>query len=260
MSCERARRVALALVTAATLVTLAACIVGESAAREDAFQVGAAPVLVVENSNGEVRVATGQPGSIEVVTTIRFADNMDYSARQSGDTITVKAETISVLRSDARADIAVTVPPETSVTIATGNGLISIEGLRSSGTARTGNGDIGLKDFEGVIQAVAGNGRISVIRGVGSFDLSSGNGDIVLKGRLSAGTASSLNTGNGSVTVEFDGSPSVVIDAETGRGRVTSDHEMSATTLSEPKHLTGRIGGGVAELRMASGNGDITIR
>ena len=250
----------LGLLAIAWLLIASGCIVGSLATHEDTFQVGETPVLVVENGNGEVRVAAGQPGSIDVVTAISHADNVEYSALQSGETVTVRAETRNPLLSSPRTDIAITAPPETSVTIRSGNGLVILKGLRASGTIATGNGPVGLTDVEGSIRVTTGNGRIVVEGGVGSFDLTSGNGDIVFKGVLSPGTTSSFNSGNGSVTVEFDGPPSVAVDAESGSGRVTSGIELSATTRSEKDHLVGMIGDGAAALHIRAGNGDITIR
>jgi len=260
MSIQHTRRAGLRLLALASLLILTACIAGQTESRDDTFQVGAAPVLVVHNANGEVRVASGPPGSIRVVAEIVFPDNVNYSTRQSGDTVTVEAEIVNSLLSNPKTDLAITVPPRTLVTIANGNGLITVEGLRASGKVTNGNGQVGLSDVEGSFQATTGNGLIKVSSGTGSFQLSSGNGDIGFKGTLTPGSASRFNSGNGSIKVEFDGPPSVAIDAETGRGKVSSDLEMSVTTLSEPKHLIGMIGDGAADLRIGTGNGDIAVR
>ena len=233
---------------------------GSLETREDTFQVGETPVLVVDSRNGEVRVAAGQPGLIDVVAVVSHADNVEYSVLQSGETVTVRAKTLNPLRSSPRTDLTITVPPETAVTIDSGNSLVLVKGLRSTGTIVAGNGPVGLTDIQGDFHAATGNGRIVVEGAVGSFDLASGNGDIVFKGMLSSGTTSSFNTGNGSVTVEFDGPPSVAVDAESGSGRVRSELELSATTRSEKDHLVGMIGDGAAGLRIRVGNGDITIR
>ena len=253
-------RAGLGLLATAALLTLAACIAGASDTPEDTFQVGPAPVLIVENDNGEVHVAAREPGSIEVVTAIKYANNVDYSAEQSGDTITVRAKTINRLLSNPRVDMAITVPPETSVTITNGNGLVFVEGTRDSGKVTTGNGHVGLTDIQGDFHATTGNGKIAVTDGVGAFNLTSGNGDIVFKGSLNPGSTSTFNSGNGTVTVEFDGPPNVAIDAESESGRVRSDLEFSSTTRSEKDHLIGAIGGGAADLRIRTGRGDITIR
>ena len=244
----------------AWLLIAGGCIAGSLATHEDTFQVGVTPVLVVENGDGEVRVAAGQPGSIDVVAAISHADNVEYSALQSGETVTVRAETRNLLLGNPRTDIAITVPPETSVTIRSGNGLVIVKGLRASGTIAAGNGPVGLTDVEGSFAVTTGNGRIVVDGGVGSFDLTSGNGGIVFKGVLSPGTASSFNSDNGSVTVEFDGSPSVALSAKSGSGRVKNELELSATTRSEKDHLAGTVGDGAASLHIRAGNGDIAIR
>ncbi len=265
------------------LLTLAACVAGESVTHDDTFEVGTAPVLVVQNDNGEVRVEAGESGSITVEADIRHSDSISYSATQTGDTVTVVAEIIAPRTSGARANITVKVPPDTTAVVMTGNGEVTVEGLRASATAGTGNGSIDLTDIEGDATAESGNGDISLTDGLGyfdlstgngkvlvtggqgSFDLSTGNGDIGFNGGLDAGTSSSLSTGNGSVTVKFDGPPSVSIDAETGtrdpdEGRVKSNLEMSSTTVSDSKNLIGTVGEGAADLLIRTGNGDINIR
>ena len=254
------RHTRLGLLAIAWLMIASGCIAGSLAAHEDTFQVGKAPVLVVENGNGEVRVAAGQPGSIDVVAAVSHGANVEYSAAQSKDTVTVRAKTRSPLLGSPRTDMAITVPPETSVTIHSGNGLVSVKGLRAAATIVTGNGPVGLTDVEGSIGVTTGNGRIVVEGGVGSFDLTSGNGDIVFQGVLSPGTESNFDSGNGPVTVEFDGPQSVAVDAESKSGRVRSELELSTTTRSEKDHLVGMIGDGAASLHIRAGNGDIAVR
>ena len=121
------RHIRLGFLAIAWLLIASGCIAGSLATHEDTFQVGAAPVLVVENGNGEVRVAAGQPGSIDVVAALSHADNVEYSALQNGETVTVRAETRNLLLGSPRTDIAITVPPETSITVRSGNGLGPID-------------------------------------------------------------------------------------------------------------------------------------
>jgi len=257
---ELGKQIGGVLAAVATLLCLAGCDALAGATREDTFQVGPSPILIVENSNGEVRVKGTDRQTIDVVTAMRNADNVDYSATQTGNTVTVRAKTRNSLLNSPRIDIAISAPVGTTATVSTGNGLVSLEGLRGTGSATTGNGPVGLADVQGVFQATTGNGRVSTSAASGAFVLSSGNGDVVFRGQLEAGSESRFDTGNGSVTVEFTGRPNVAFDASTGSGRVRSQLALSATTRDERKHLAGTIGEGEADLHARTGHGDVTIR
>ena len=261
----------------AAVLVLCACAFGPTETRDDTFGVRAGPQLTVRNDNGETFVRAGEQGSIRVVAEIRNADNVKYEALQAGDTVAVEAEVINPYRS-TEVRLTITVPSDTRITMETGNGPISVAGLRSSGNVTTGNGNLELSDLEGAFvvtsgngsislsdvdgafTAVTGNGHMAADKAAGSFALTVGNGNITFGGDLEPGTASSINSGRGSVVVGFSGQPSVRIDAQTDDGRVTTDLVLSETTRSDQDHLIGVLGDGAAELSVRCGSGDITLR
>ncbi len=59
--------------------------------RDDSFQVGVSPKLVVDSFNGRVIVNSGSGSSIRVQATLKKADRIDYQISQEGDTVRVEA-------------------------------------------------------------------------------------------------------------------------------------------------------------------------
>ncbi len=277
---DLSRQIAAALLVVTLPLIVAACDSGPTEGRVDAFAVGAGPELEVSNGNGDVRVIVGAAGTMKVRVEISRPDELIYEAEVAGNVVTVRAERKpGSTGASPRADIVVTVPADTSLTLVVGNGKAEVSGVQASGTLTTGNGGVSLtdvfgdfvitagngtvelSDVEGKFQAHAGNGDISAKRSAGAFTFSAGNGDIDFLGALTPGGTSSFTTGNGSVTVEFDGPPNVEIDAEIQRkGRVTADLDLTETTRSDEKRLIGTVGEGAADLIVRTGTGDISIR
>jgi DUF4097 and DUF4098 domain-containing protein YvlB len=271
-----------------------ACRIGAGTeTKENTFKVGGEPTIEIRTGNGFIHVETGANGAIDVKADLRDPENVEYSATQSGDKITVRARTRS---SGAKADITVTLPENTAYTLDTGNGAIEITGLAADGTAASGNGSVKLKDGKGSIGANAGNGaievtahqgdlmmnagngsitvrdssgsfnlnagngKISVNGGEGSFQLNAGNGEITLNAGLIPGSKNSLSSGNGKVTVEFLGTPSVQLDLEIEQeGHIRNSLDVTVDEQSD-WHLIGTVGDGDSSLRIRTGRGDIVLK
>jgi DUF4097 and DUF4098 domain-containing protein YvlB len=140
-----------------------------------------------------------------------------------------------------------------------GNGAITLEGVRGDAQVSLGNGDITLEDVEGTFTLNDGNGNILLGNATGSFGLNLGNGDITFRGELTPGSENRFTTGSGSVNVELTGSPSVSLDLETDDGEVKYGASVTVSEMSEDR-LVGTIGDGEAALTIRVGSGNITIK
>jgi DUF4097 and DUF4098 domain-containing protein YvlB len=211
---------------------------------DDAFIVGAAPRLVVDNSsNGRIEVRAGNYDTVRVQSDQTGAWRQSFKVKQSGDTITVSANTrgaLGWLDWGQKATIIVTVPAHTSVDLATDNGGIDAYGITGDTKLRTDNGRIALHDVTGAVDAATDNGSID------------------FTGELHAGDRAKLSTDNGRVKVKLLGAPSVALDAATDNGTVKS--RLPVLTTSSGNHkLVGTIGAGEAALTIRTDNGSVTI-
>jgi DUF4097 and DUF4098 domain-containing protein YvlB len=227
-------------------VVILACIpafASETETRDDTFNLGAAPKIVVSNDNGQIDVVTGNEGTVNVKATIRRPDDVEYGVVQEGDTVRVEARASSVwgFGTDAGADITVTVPADTNVELRTSNGGIEVVDIQNSGKLRTSNGRISLKNVKG------------------EFEVSTSNGDIDFRGEMTAGGMNRLTTSNGSMEVTLLGEPSVRLDATTSNGEIICKLPIVAME-SGVNRLVGVVGGGDAVLVIKTVNGSIIVQ
>jgi hypothetical protein len=254
ISMRFARRAAysLAMVTVmllggVTLIAAAGCEnhqLGDEVTRNDTFQVGSSPSLVVDSANGRITVRSGADNVIDVSAVLRNPDRLDYRIIQTGDSINVTAESMMGkfdFNSSPGADITVTVPASTDVDIRTSNGRVEIDGIDGTTRARTSNGAIDLSNLDGEVEARTNNGSIEY------------------RGSLPVGSSNELRTSNGSISVSFQSEPNVGVDASTSNGKVSVNRPIS-TRRSEPTYIVGTIGQPESNLIIRTSNGSVTIK
>jgi hypothetical protein len=228
--------------------------------RDDSFDVGSSPRLVVDSFNGWITVSTGSDNAIQVHATLRRADKIDYQVNQDGNTVSVEARQRE--RTTGRspgADIEVAAPSSTKVELRTSNGTVEVRGMEESGTVRTSNGKVVVEYVKGDWDAETSNGSVVVSAFRGTIALETSNGSIAFSGELMPGSRNEMRTSNGSVTVTLQGTPSVRLDATTSNGTVSSKLPIMATSAGD-NHLAGTIGGGEAELTIHTSNGSVTVQ
>src|SRR5665213_910637 len=142
--------------------------------------------------------------------------------------------------------------------LGTGSGNIHATGLHGNFSVSTGSGDIyDEQTGGGDVKAQTGSGRIELHDLHGSLHAGTGSGDIKISG--SPVGEWKLETGSGSVELS-PGNTGFTLDASTGSGSIRTDHEMSVQGSVDRHHLTGKINGGGATVRIHTGSGDIHIR
>ena len=142
--------------------------------------------------------------------------------------------------------------------LGTGSGNIHATGLHGNFSVSTGSGDIYAEQTgAGDVKAQTGSGRIELHDLHGSLHAGTGSGDIKISG--SPVGEWKLETGSGSVELS-PGNTGFTLDASTGSGSIRTDHEMSVQGSVDRHHLTGKINGGGATVRIHTGSGDIHIR
>lgn len=246
---------------------------------ENDFTVGESASLVVDSAAGWIHVETAPGNQVHVEATVRDFTRMEYEATTNGNVVTVTAKRRGSILSgfQGRADILITVPAGTSLTLKTSDGDIIVTDTTGGGVLETSNGEIALGNVKGDFQGDTSNGDIEIntmegsglfrtsngevdIEGAkGEFNASTSNGAIVFSGEMIPGGSNRFTTSNGGITVELTGTPSINIDASTSNGKVTSALAILATE-TETTHLVGKIGAGEAALYIHTSNGNVIIQ
>lgn len=156
--------------------------------RDDSFNSGPSPRLVVDTFNGAITVKAGSASTIRVEATLKRADKINYQVTQDGDTVKVEAErTGATIGRSPGASVEITAPPDTVLELRTSNGAIIVDGITETGRLDTSNGKITLSNARGNFDARTSNGAIVVSEFVGTVTLNTGNGPIDFDEELTPG-------------------------------------------------------------------------
>lgn len=176
-------------------------------------------------------------------------------------------------------EVTVESPAEIDLTARTGDGGVTVSGLRGALDLRTGDGGIQTDGTAGPLRVHTGDGGVQVHRAEGTLNASTGDGSMTLEGRFSqveAHTgdgsmnvsllpgsqlqgASSITTGDGSVSVRLPRDLRADLQASSGDGRISNNLPFAAGTGNDAHHVHGQINGGGPTLRVTTGDGSISL-
>ncbi len=267
------------LIGAVLLVSSACTTLPAVQTYENDFTVGETASLVIDSTSGWIHVEAAPGNQVHVEATVRDFTRMNYEATTNGDVVTITAKRKGSILSgfQGKADILVTVPAGTALTLKTSEGDIIITGTNGGGVLKTSNGKITLENVKGDFQGDTSNGDIEITtmegsgllrtsngkvdigNATGEFNASTSNGPIFFSGEMIPGGSNRFTTSNGKVTVELQGTPGINLDASTSNGKVSSALAILATE-TETNHLVGKIGAGEADLYIHTSNGDVTLK
>jgi hypothetical protein len=141
--------------------------------------------------------------------------------------------------------------------LTTGSGNIHATGLQGAFTANTGSGDIYAEQTgQGDVKAQTGSGNLELRNLNGGLRGGTGSGNIKVGGTPTAPWH--LEAGSGNIEY-WSGGAAFTLDAQTGSGSVHTDREILTQGTQDHHHVSGKIGGGGATVRIETGSGDIRI-
>jgi DUF4097 and DUF4098 domain-containing protein YvlB len=241
------------------------------------FEVPAAPRVVVETFNGDIRVEAASEGKVEATVTKLGAGANEEAAAAHLEQVKVdfiqESEAIRVVvtrprrqglrfAGDSEAGVALKVPPGSSLKLTTDNGGIVIEGVVGDVVARTSNGQIEMDGARGKLELETRNGAVRVEASGATVAARSNNGDVIFLGTLGKG-AHILHTNNGNVRVGVPAAEPFRFTARTSNGSVTSGFPDLMTTDGKPggNRWAAANGTGVdgADLQLETNNGRIVV-
>ena len=191
----------------------------QSERSEEAFAVGAAPSLKIDNFAGNVTVRAGERNVIRVVATKkapRIGDlgRIEIQIDEQNGGLTIRTSKPSGF-TNASVNLEITAPASTRLDVDTGAGNVDVDGLTGGIDAHTGAGNVDARGAAGTTRLDTGAGNIDY-QGApqGECRFETGAGNIKLALPAAPNVQVDLQTGVGNIDVEF------AVDGQVSRQRV----------------------------------------
>jgi DUF4097 and DUF4098 domain-containing protein YvlB len=185
--------------------------------------------LEASSGSGDIAVRVGGDGTVKIVGRVRPNESWGISTAdaeaavrailasppivQSGNTIHVGEITDRDLARRVSISFDITTPAQTTASVRTGSGDISVADLRGAVSANTGSGSVNVGRSGGTVQVRTGSGDIVVAGARGSADVTTGSGDVRIDD-----VAGSANVRSGSGDISVHQSAAGAVDLSSGSG------------------------------------------
>jgi DUF4097 and DUF4098 domain-containing protein YvlB len=180
----------------------------QSERSEEAFAVGDAPSLEIDNFAGNVTIRIGESGTIRVAATRKARsqndlDRIEVEVSERDGGLVIRTERPSTF-GNASVELEITAPASTRVDADTGAGNVEIDGITGEIDVHTGAGDTDIRGAAGTVRLDSGAGSISY-QGTpqGNCRFESGAGSITLILPADLNVEVDLGTGVGDIDVDF---------------------------------------------------------
>ncbi|MCA1594396.1 MAG: DUF4097 family beta strand repeat-containing protein [Acidobacteria bacterium] len=157
--------------------------------------------------------------------------------------------------SGASVELDVYVPRDATLSVSSGDGRLSVEGVSGQVDLHTGDGPIDVTGGRGQLRAETGDGRIRIEGFDGDADARTGDGRITLDGRF---RQLSAQTGDGTISLAIPADLNITI--ETNSDTVISDGVAVAEDAEQKRVRRWRVGSGGQVFRLHTGDGQIILR
>ncbi len=268
-----------------TMLALAGVAFGADMVRKDLhFKVGKHPTLSVNNQYGPVIVKAGAPREV-VVKAILHSNKVEIDQSKGGSRVGLVSHLLP--GADANTGIVeyeIQVPPDTSLTLYSGNGPIHAERLHGDvameGTnavmevvdcadghvrIKTLNGTVSLTNVHGHVEVVSMGGDVLMSGVNGPFvQVNSNSGRIHYDGDFGAAGEYEFTSHTGNIEALAPAYASIDVLARSTTGPVQSDFSL------EPKHtpfatkvgsaFSGTLGMAASSVRLFSFSGKIPLK
>jgi DUF4097 and DUF4098 domain-containing protein YvlB len=227
------------------------------------------PTLKIETSDANIRVTASDRNSIEVrVITEGYKiapDEIRINQHQAGNTVEIEVRyphhEMILGWSHHRVDVEVQVPREATIGLHTGDGRISVSGVKGDIDTWSGDGAQQIESVDGNLRARTGDGRIRATGRFDFLDLNTGDGRIEATALANStlGREWSLHTGDGSVTLLVPQTLAADVDLHTSDGHISLNLPVEVNGKLGGNNIHGKINGGGRLLTVRTGDGSITL-
>ena len=268
---------------------LATCLVSAALAenrKEFRFTVGSKPNVSVDTQYGAITVKAGPPNRVLVVAVLQ-SDKVQVDQLQKGNRVEIESQLLKGADNQSgRVDYELTVPPNTSVSLRSSTGPLSVEHvhgditLEGTGAAvdvrGSGGGHVHVNTMSGPVTLTEVNGahvEISSISGdvhlksvTGPFvQVNSASGKIVYDGDFGSGGNYTFSTHTGDIEAWVPPGASADFNARSMQGSVQSDvslvpNEHPKFPVDAARTFFGTVGKAASEVVFKSISGKIRLK
>ena len=260
----RIRRVALLAFTAIALCSLAF-----AEEWNKTYNVTGKPTLKVETSDAAINVSAWDQSTIEARVTVEGykigPDGIRIIEHQTGNVVEIELRyphhDVHFGFHRSRVEIDVKVPREAIVGLHTGDGRISVSGVKGDIDTWSGDGAQEISGVDGVLKSRTGDGRIVASGRFDGVDLSTGDGRIELTAQANSTVSRewNLHTGDGSVTMRLPENLAADVQLHTSDGHISMDLPITVSGKLGGNDIRGKLNGGGRLLSVHTGDGSITV-
>jgi DUF4097 and DUF4098 domain-containing protein YvlB len=232
------------------------------------YPVSGMPDLWVSAGDGHVRIDSWNEPRIEArVDTVGYEIGKDFQLieSQSGTRVRIELKFPStgwgVHAGQRSLTVTLKVPRESNLDIHTGDGDLTVAGVKGDLRFHTGDGAIDAAALDGRLTASTGDGRVTVEGRFDMLDLHTGDGPVEAAAKAGSTVASAwtVKTGDGSVTLRLADDFRANLDASTGDGGVTLNVPVTVSGSVNRSHVRGTLNGGGGALTLHTGDGSIRL-
>jgi len=233
------------------------------------YTVTGKPTLKVESSDAAINVSAWDNHTIEAHVTVEGykigPDGIRIIEHQTGNVVEIEVRyphhDMHFGWHHSSVEINVKVPREAIVGLRTGDGRITVSGVKGDIDTWSGDGAQEISSVDGNLKARTGDGRIAVSGRFDGLDLSTGDGRIEATA-LANSTVSrewNLHTGDGSVTLRLPQSLAADVELHTSDGHINVDMPITMSGQMGGTDIRGKLNGGGRLLSVHTGDGSISL-
>jgi DUF4097 and DUF4098 domain-containing protein YvlB len=250
---------------AAILTIASQCAFGDEWSHR--WTVSGKPELHVSTGDASVSVEVGDDRVIEAkVTTVGYTIGpgaVRVDERQTGDkvTIDVKVPTMHWSMGNHNIHLQIRVPRDLVADLHTGDGSITMRGLRGALRADTGDGSIRGEALDGDLDAHTGDGSVHIAGRFDKLQLHTQDGSVDVEAGEGSHMASDwrIQTGDGSVHLRVPRNLAADLEAHTGDGSIHVNLPSVTDRVKEEHMVQSKLNGGGPALLLRTGDGSITV-
>ncbi len=286
------------LMAACALYAAPACLAGEVVDRiEKVFPAKERPLIYVRNSDGRTTLRATHASEVRVVAVKEVVNaSSAEEARQQAARVEIRIDQVgNRIELEAKypkmsglwnhvpqvlVHFDVSGPAASDIDARNSDGALEVEGFdgglqlstsdgrltatNCSGriTTHVSDGEMRIVGAQGELDARTSDGRINIDGTFKALDVKSSDGDvdIVVRPGSVMEKSWSITSSDGSIRLRLPERFSADMDLSTGDGRIRLDHPITMTNSSTSEHhVTGRLNGGGALLRIHASDGSVDV-
>jgi DUF4097 and DUF4098 domain-containing protein YvlB len=227
------------------------------------------PTLRVDTSDANIRITASDRNNIDArVTSEGYKigpDGIRVTEHQSGNAVDIEVRfphhSFNISGWHNRVDVEIQVPRQAILALRTGDGRISVTGVKGDIDASSGDGSQTFDSIDGTLRVRTGDGRITANGRFDGLDLNTGDGRIEATALANStlGREWSIHTGDGSVTLRIPQNLAADVDLHTSDGHISLDMPVEVSGGLRNNDIHGKINGGGRMLSVRTGDGSITL-